>query len=215
MTNQSKLSLLSFIFIAVVLAGCENIDGSDGASMKNIEESSKPSVPSQLDIAGLKPGISTNEQVLALHIDKKVGILGGMDMKGFVIGGYLFNVCVPKDYHEDKLSYFFCRTGKINSVDISSENAYFAKNIEVHETLVKGFTKKFGTPSIIEDVPVRTRVGVDYTSNKVVWIDSQGNGLILRSMVDSIEEGKIEIVSSEKLKELEEATKERNDRRNF
>lgn len=94
------------------------------------------------------------------------------------IGGYSLP-CMGQ-FKNNVLEVLLCMTGgKVTT----------ATNTEIHQTLVKGFTTKFGSPDKNYNVTVRTGIGVKYQKNEVWWIDTKGNGLILYSMKNKIDEG--------------------------
>lgn len=144
--------------------------------------------PDQLDVLGLIPGVSESHQVN----QTRSGQL-------FEIGGH--KMACGATFIDDKLASFGCLTGK------SSDRRYptwtKVDNIEVHLDLKKGFTKKFGKPDSVTRIPVRTRNGVEYIKEEVIWKDRRGNVLNLYSMTDSIDEGMISLISSADLKRSE------------
>lgn len=155
-----------------------------------------------IDVIGLVPGVSTQSQVERAKADY-----------GYVIGGYrLF--CSP-EYIRGKLSSFICLTGgEYGSKDVVSGSNHKASNIEVHETLLNGFTKKIGKPKLSE-MPTRTKIGTTYTVQVALWQDKKGNELSLVSMTNNIETGALYLKSLEQIKTDKETEVRNNRERNF
>ena len=161
-------------------------------------------LPSQLNVVGIVPGVSTKAEV----VSKKDGKL-------YVIGGYKI-ICIPEFSTEGLLQQLFCVTGeKYGSVDATKETYRPVSNIEVHETLAKGFKKKFGKPYHSEDFVRSTGLGVRVNSNLTEWKDKKGNKLTLLSMSDKIDEGLLLLQSAEKIKQDEADTKKEEEDRKF
>ncbi len=152
----------------------------------------------QINVIGLIPGISTPAQVNAAadngitnsglgSLDKSLDTLNsGM----FTIGGIKMNCAVSFD--KNKMELFSCVTGM------------FASNVETHNILKRGFQEKFGTPYIDKDSVIRNKLGVEYNTNSVSWKDKSGNALILRMMVDKLDQGDLTIESNEFLQKQEQ-----------
>ena len=100
--------------------------------------------PNQLDILGLVPGISELTQVQQAGIDLDNHSDKGIRLE---IGGH--KIPCALSFINDKLASLVCLTG--NRTDKYTE----ASNIEVHSTLIIGFTKKFGKPDSVTRSSVR------------------------------------------------------------
>jgi hypothetical protein len=156
--------------------------------------------PNQIEIIGLVPGVSTQTQVENAKSEY-----------GYVIGGYEL-LCLP-EYIDGLLSQLLCVTG--DSRDITANSYRSASNTEVHVALLKGFTKKFGTPSTIDNSTVSNRFGTEFNSNKAVWIDQKGNKLTLLSMVSKIDQGGVLLESAQQLRKDEAESRKADQQRNF
>lgn len=132
----------------------------------------------ELDVLGLIPGVSDREQVAKASEE---GSLSSGRGGFFTIGGHRMP-CVF-DFIEGKLSEFNCFTGG------GSPRYTEASNIQVHLVLKEGFTKKLGKPSSVAQMPIRTRLGVEYTREVVFWVDQKGNAVKLYSMTDRVDKG--------------------------
>ena len=92
--------------------------------------------------------------------------------------------------------------GKLNGKLVEAMTCYTGgkltkeTNIEIHETLVKGFTAKFGEPNESRNKPIRTRAGVEYISNETMWKDGFGNTLSLYSMAGAVDKGMLILESA-------------------
>ena len=157
--------------------------------------------PNQLDILGLVMGESEMPQVKLASVDPKKSV---GKIVFFDIGGYRIP-CAPS-FLDKKLAKPFC---------VTEEKFTKASNIEVHSTLVAGFTNKFGKPYSVARMPVRTRMGVEYENECVTWIDNQGNKLQLFSMSDKIDHGMISFSSKAILKKEAERSSAEDARRKF
>jgi hypothetical protein len=162
----------------------------------------KAAVEGGLSVIGLFPGISTQQQVEFAKADY-----------GYIIGGYeLF--CIPQ-YEEGKLYTLTCVTGKENlSRDRVSGSNALVSNIEVYNTLIKGFTKKFGNPKTAEN-QLRNSFGVKYISELAAWNDKKGNELSLISIGTNIDSGALILSSAKKIKADKEAELQANKAREF
>lgn len=121
----------------------------------------------EIDVVGLVPGVSTPEQVER--------ITRGI----FTVGGEKLVCLSPFTYYIDgKLSQLLCLSG-------SSEYADTSNNIEAHRALVEGYTKKFGPPSSVTNIPIQNAFGARFDVSTVVWNDKEGNRLTLKSMVNT------------------------------
>lgn len=155
-----------------------------------------------INIIGLVPGVSTQEQAERAK-----------DGYGYVIGGYKL-ICSPECINK-KLSSLVCVTGEDSgSIDLVSGQNIAVSNIEIHNTLVKGFTKKIGRPKLSE-IPTRTRIGVEYTAQMAIWKDKKGNELTLLSMTTDIDTGALILKSAEQIKFDKEAEEKAYKARNF
>lgn len=157
--------------------------------------------PKQLDIVGIKPGVSSKEQV------QKVFGKGGF----FEIGGIRL-ICMA-EYEQGRLGLFVCLTGEeYHSKDVTSGSERNLSNVKVHKLLSKGFRKKFGQPTIVKDSEVQNGLGMSFKDQVVMWEDKQGNRLRLMLRMDKIDEGLMIIESAERLSKeaLEEKQEEQN-----
>lgn len=151
--------------------------------------------PKQLDLIGLVPGMSTQDEV-----EKAKGEFR------FVIGGY--ELGCYHEYIDEVLSKFYCFTGKdVGSRDVTDKSISFAEslrygpsNITIHAALLKGFTKKFGKPSKIKNTTETNGVGTKFTVNTATWIDKSGNRLTLMSMLNDINTGFVSLESNQNIK---------------
>jgi hypothetical protein len=147
--------------------------------------------PDLIDIIGLVPGKSTWDEVKAAARD-------GNDRRSGVtleIGGHVLPCDI--DFIEERLAEIFCFTGKESTK---------ASNVVIHDDFVRGFSKKFGKPDTNVSPSIRTKAGVDYSDNKVEWIDKKGNTLTLRLyMMNRIDKGGMQIRSAEFIKKEQEA----------
>lgn len=159
--------------------------------------------PSQLDVIGLVPGVSTYDQVEKAK-----------NNYGYLIGGYeLF--CTP-EYIDGVLSKFVCLTGeKYLSVDRTNNLEKSASNTEVHTVLSKGFQQKFGNPSKIKNIPLSNRYGMKTNCNIITWIDDKGNELILMSITDNIDQGALVFQSAKAIESKEQEKIDADHKRKF
>ena len=75
-------------------------------------------------------------------------------------------ICSPTYDNESILDKLICFTGKESySRDMTKDYVSIVSNLEIHETLVKGFTKKFGNPVEVLNMPVQTGLGTLYLAN--------------------------------------------------
>lgn len=156
--------------------------------------------PNQIEVVGLVPGESTQAQVEKAKSEF-----------GYVIGGYEL-ICAP-EYIDGILSELLCITGE--SRDRTADSPRVASNTEVHAALLKGFTKKFGTPSKIENSPVRNRLGAEFIRNSATWVDKKGNKLTIISMVSKIDEGMLLLESAQQIRKDEEQNEKAEQHRKF
>jgi len=157
----------------------------------------------QLDIIGLVPGVSTKTQVEQAKSEY-----------GYVIGGYEL-ICIP-EFIDGLLSQFLCVTGEDSHSRDKTANSYrIASNNEVHVALVKGFTKKFGSPSKFENSSVSNRMGAEFQRNIAVWIDKKGNKLTLINMANKIDEGMVLLESAQQLRKDQAESRNADAQRNF
>lgn len=154
--------------------------------------------PELIDVVGIVPGVTTFEQY------KQVGLNRGSEVGLIEIGGYKL-MCLAK-FRNNLLDTLRCSTG---------EKFSKATNVEIHETLTRGFTAKLGEPTNNTNNPIRNGFGVEYTVNTVAWIDKQGNYLSLQNMDGRTDIGTLMLVSSTKLKEVEEITNRQESARKF
>lgn len=154
--------------------------------------------PDQIDVIGLKPGVTTVQE---FH---SAGKIYGNSSGIFEIGGYRL-ICAG-EFKNNLLDAFFCKTGgKLNK----------DTNTQIHETLKTGFNTKFGSPDKDTNESVRTRIGVEYQSNEVLWVDSKGNALILKSMSGKIDEGEIVMYSDKRMQLIKNEAEQKELSRKF
>ena len=159
--------------------------------------------PKQIEIIGLIPGVSTKEQVQSAKSDI-----------GFIIGG--FELICSDEYIDGVLSNLTCFTGEeYYSKDTTKKSYTIASNLEVHSVLTKGFTKKFGKPSDIKNMPIHNSLGTEYNRNIVIWKDKKGNELKLFSLFSKTNDGLLLLESHQKVKLDAEKSKEEDKQRNF
>jgi hypothetical protein len=163
--------------------------------------------PNQMDILGLVPGVSDLQQVKAASVNPNTTSKESFRME---IGGHVMPCAVS--FLDEKLSDLSCFTGKGTG---KYETYTEASNTLVHAELVLGFTKKFGKPDSVSNEAVRTRAGVEYTNNKVVWIDKQGNKLMLISLFGTVSEGVISFESLASIRKREAESAEQEKKKKF
>jgi hypothetical protein len=163
--------------------------------------------PSKLDILGLVPGISDLRQVKLASMDPNDTSSENVRLE---IGGHAMFCAVS--FLDEKLADLTCFTGKGTG---KYETYTEASNTQVHADLTAGFTKKFGKPDSVKNEVVRTRIGVEYTRNLVVWIDRQGNRLQLLSMLGTVSEGAITFESLASRKKADQETAEKEGKKKF
>jgi hypothetical protein len=157
----------------------------------------------QIDIIGLVPDVSTQEQVESAKAEF-----------GYVIGGFEL-ICIP-EFIDGKLSQLLCVTGEDSaSRDRTTDSYRLASNSEIHKVLVSGFTKKYGAPSKIDNSTVSNRFGTEFNRNVVVWVDNKGNKLTLMSMATKIDEGMILLESANQLKKDKAESNRAESKRDF
>ena len=159
--------------------------------------------PNQLEVIGLKPDISTQAEVERAK-----------DEFGYVIGGYKLR-CNP-EYIDDRLSQFLCVTGEgAGSQDIATGSNEKTSNTEIHASLVKGFTKKFGAPTEAGNLPLSNGFGAGFSSNIVMWKDKKGNKLTLISVATKIGEGGLVLESAQLLRKKQQEKSAAEQQRKF
>ncbi len=167
--------------------------------------------PNQIEIISLVPGESTQDQV-----EKASSVPLSGNAAIYVIGGHGL-VCVTK-YIDGVLSELTCLTQKKEAVRDrmkTTEPYIVASNTEVHDVLLKGFTKKFGAPSTFENLSLRNRLGTEFSSNTAIWIDKKGNKLTIISMLGNIDEGVLILQSAQQIRENEARSKKEEQQRKF
>ena len=114
--------------------------------------------PNQIDIIGLIPDVSTQEQVKSAE-----------SKFGYLIGGFEI-ICMP-EYIDGKLSRLLCITGETSgSVNKITDPNRLASNAEIHKVLVNGFTKKFGAPLKVGNLILKNSFGTEFNNNIVVCL---------------------------------------------
>jgi hypothetical protein len=136
--------------------------------------------PRQLDVLGLVPGVASEAEARAAGEEQR------SDGLTLAIGGH--KIPCSLKIEADRLAELICFMGK----DYTPAN-----NVEVHNELVRGFTKKFGKSTTNVSTPVSTRLGVTYTNNIVEWVDSKGNSLTLTRYLSNIDTGALLLRSAE------------------
>jgi len=157
--------------------------------------------PPQIDILGIVPGVSTKEDVLGISSKKVGGLLAvcGVRKEGYTAGKVAHFLCSWNDTFEKT----------------SDGNILIYDNIETYNIVLEGFSRKFGPPDKIEDIPVKTKLGVEYISQHATWIDEKGNILILKSRHGKVDEGWLDMFSADKVRELNKQNVERDQSREF
>lgn len=125
--------------------------------------------PNHINVIGLIPGVSTEAQIDDAGIEDSIN--------SYAIGGYSLSC-----YHETLsgvLSKFYCRTGEDYLSEDLARPDRSVSNTEIHDVLIKGFTKKYGAPTRVENTTVMNQFGTKANSNRVVWVDIKGNKLTL------------------------------------
>lgn len=188
------------------LEASKTIPFSDMTHLSNLTGITIPKTESDvceecIDVIGLTPGISTIEDF------KKAGEFikktGDKYITRLTIGGYVLPCGGLFSFQ--RLGMMSCITG---------ESYTKGTNLEIHEVLVNGFTKKFGPPESIKNTPVRTRMGVEYNSNEVTWKDKRGNVLIIKDLDGKIDKGSLMVLSADMWNSiLEQAKGEVRERR--
>lgn len=144
-----------------------------------IKEDKKPP-QTRLDVIGLMPMVSTRDDVIN-RSSKRIP----PDTNLFQIGG--FDLPCIAEYESEKLNLLACITGGEKNQD----------NIEIHNVLKAGFTKKFGTPTLISNDPLRNTLEGNNTNEQLVWLDSIGNALILFARQGKLTQGSMVLISAE------------------
>lgn len=157
-----------------------------------------------LNVTGLVAGMSTPSQVKRRQNDRK-------DV--FVIGG--FELGCSTEFLEEKLSSLVCVTGKTYYSRDILDDRKVVSNLEVHSTLVKGFTKKYGSPKGDFLSKMRTRLGVEHDVKRVFWTDKRGNKLELISRAGDTEIGGLTFESVEYIKAKIDTEEKEYKARNF
>lgn len=157
--------------------------------------------PNQIDIIGIVPGVSDKAAIDSLSIDNEGSF--------FEIGGFRIP-CNANFDNSNKLEDFTCFTGTASGIPLTE-----LSNTAIHSELVRGFTKKFGNPTSIIEVPVRTSNGATYKNQIVTWKDKKNNELVLSRMLDTIDSGVFELKSNSLLKKEKEESKARKSREKF
>ena len=128
-------------------------------------------IPSQIDVIGIIPGVSTFKETIEKTYKRSndVYLIGGFAIECiFRIRGSIFT-------GTDRIDKFYCPFG--SSTDISSPNRPIIVSAEnVFEKLAKGFTEKFGL--VLPELKKACSAG-DYIVNCLAWVDSKGNILML------------------------------------
>lgn len=172
---------------------------------KDLELTEKAISDGLINIVGLVPGVSKKWQVEKIENEND---------NSFVVGGIAL-VCVD-EYDAGTLSNLSCVTGEeYCSRDITRGKWHIVSNIEVHEILKKGFLKKFGQPEIDKYDKVRNGIGVEYLVNTVSWVDNKGNILVLTSRDGKINQGSLQLISSDRYKITSEKLKQAEESRRF
>ena len=131
---------------------------------------------------------------------------------GFVIGGY--DLVCSTEFIDGLLSGLYCSTGEESSTDTTESNRA-ASNTEIHLALLKGFSKKFGPPSRMDNSSVSNQLGTKFDSNSAVWIDKKGNKLILNSIDTKINAGSVLLKSAQQVRKDETKSRKTEEQRNF
>ena len=146
--------------------------------------------PKQLDILGVKPGLSTKEDVQNVFGKTNFYEIGGIRL-----------VCMS-EYDQNVLGMMACMTGKeVFSKDVTSSNGTILSNVEVHKLLSKGFQKKFGEPTIVKDSEVQNGLGMNFQDQVVMWEDKKGNRLRLILRFEQLDQGLLVMESAQRLEQ--------------
>ena len=151
-----------------------------------------------IQVIGLSPGVSTRAAFMAAgpRIDD--------DFVYLEIGGY--KLPCSGAFVDGLLSQIICLTGKKYTS---------GSNYEIHDTLLKGFTTKFGAPSSTDNTPTRNRLGVSYPRSEIWWNDRQGNALILYSVQGKVDEGSMILLSASEVRAMKEEIAKKDAERKF
>jgi hypothetical protein len=161
----------------------------------------------RLDVIGLVPGVSELDDVYQASYR-----IVGVGRVSLVVGGYLMPCSV--DFINGKLSLLKCKTGR-EHLGSSARIWTEASNLEVHRTLKKGFSNKFGPPTTVGELPVRTPTGVQYSNEIVHWTDSLGNAVIIMSLDGQVNEGSLSLISREALETQKKKQVDEDAKRKF
>jgi len=157
--------------------------------------------PKQLDILGVKPGLSTKEDVQNVFGKTNFYEIGGIRL-----------ICMS-EYEQNVLGMLACITGKdAFSKDIALNTGQILSNVEVHQLLFKGFINKFGEPTIVKDSEVQNGLGMSFQDQIVMWEDKKGNRLRLILRFDKLDQGLLIMESAQKLEQ--EAAQEKVEQNN-
>lgn len=159
--------------------------------------------PSRFDILGIRPGVSTERDVLA-QARANLGKNGDSMLYRFEIGG--FQMPCGVQYERGRVAAFICFTGKKHSGE---------SNIHSHEILVKGFAEKFGTPTRSEKVAVTNGFGAAFSNNRVTWEDASGAWVQLNSISETIDQGSLSLFSAENIRRKLKAAEAEDAKRKF
>lgn len=179
------------------------IDAMNQSSSENSNESVAKKEENQasiklLDVIGIAPGVSSRGDVRARSTKRL-----SSDVAIFTIGG--FDLPCATEFDKEKLSLLICTTGGENSNE----------NIEIHKILRTGFSTKFGPSTLSSNEPVRNSLGVSYSNEKLIWMDSIGNSLVIIARQGKITQGLLALISAEAI-QAQRRSKESIDRkRNF
>lgn len=160
----------------------------------------------QIELIGLIPGISTKYQVESISKNSY--------SNRFEIGRYLLS-CYP-EYTDGILSVFMCLTGEDDlSYDIASDVHREVSNVEVHESLLKGLTEKFGQPINVSNEIVHNHFGAKFNKSTAIWEDKNKNYLLIESVHEKVGQGMLLMISGKTYSDFVKKQEAVENSRNF
>ena len=138
--------------------------------------------PNQIDVVGLIPGVSTVADVKIKMGIRVTGLPRNNKLRGrLVIGGYIVGCIAEFERQllllaESPLRSLVCDT-ESPGVDVASSES--VSGAEIHGTLVKGYTEKFGTPSDVFHSFFTLPSASLYELNGARWTDGKNELLLL------------------------------------
>jgi ribosomal protein L32 len=170
------------------------------------KEVSTEKILNRIELIGLIPGISTKYQVESISKNSY--------SNRFEIGGYILS-CYPQ-YIDNILSVLLCLTGEEDlSYDVTKGTHREASNVEVHESLLNGLTKKFGQPIVLTNENVHNYFGATFNKSTAMWGDKYKNYLMLQSIHEKVGQGMLLMVSEKGYNDFVKINDNANNSRNF